>query len=107
MIVLTAKDLTAEDRRLLNGDVQSVLQKGALSRDELLREIHELDAHQRRTAGGRGVTMAEDPAGRRQRDEPRHAVPAPRSGKGYEVAMAVDGEQGVEMALNGKCRISS
>jgi CheY-like chemotaxis protein len=41
VIVLTAKDLTAEDRRLLNGDVQGVLQKGALSREELLRELHD------------------------------------------------------------------
>jgi CheY-like chemotaxis protein len=41
IIVLTAKDLTAEDRRTLNGDVQGVLQKGALSREELLREIHD------------------------------------------------------------------
>ena len=41
VIVLTAKDLTAEDRRVLNGDVQGVLQKGALSREELLREIHD------------------------------------------------------------------
>ncbi len=42
VIVLTSKDLTADDRRMLNGDVQSFLQKGALSRDELLREIHDL-----------------------------------------------------------------
>jgi len=41
VIVLTAKDLTAEDRRSLNGDVQGVLQKGALTREELLREIHD------------------------------------------------------------------
>ena len=39
VIVITAKDLTAEDRRALNGDVQGVLQKGAFSRDTLLREI--------------------------------------------------------------------
>jgi CheY-like chemotaxis protein len=42
VIVITAKDLTAEDRRALNGDVQGVLQKGAFNRDELLREIHHL-----------------------------------------------------------------
>ncbi len=42
VIVLTSKDLSAEDRRMLNGDVQTVLQKGALNRDELLREIHDL-----------------------------------------------------------------
>ncbi len=41
IIVLTAKDLSAEDRRRLNGGVQGVLKKGALSREELLREIHD------------------------------------------------------------------
>ncbi len=42
VIVITAKDLTAEERRALNGDVQGVLQKGAFSREDLLREIHHL-----------------------------------------------------------------
>ena len=42
IIVITAKDLTAEDRRALNGDVQGVLQKGAFSRETLLREIQSL-----------------------------------------------------------------
>ena len=42
VIVLTAKDLTPEDRRALNGDVQGMLQKGAVSREELLRQIHDL-----------------------------------------------------------------
>ena len=41
IIVLTAKDLSVEDRRRLNGGVKGVLKKGALSRDELLREIHD------------------------------------------------------------------
>ena len=44
VIVVTAKDLSLEERRTLNGDVQGVLQKGALSRTELLREIHDLMA---------------------------------------------------------------
>ncbi len=39
IVVLTAKDLTAEDRRMLDGDVQALLRKGAVSPDELLREI--------------------------------------------------------------------
>ena len=42
VIVITAKDLTADDRRALNGDVQGVMQKGAFGREELLREIHHL-----------------------------------------------------------------
>ncbi|HKT08455.1 MAG TPA: response regulator [Gemmatimonadaceae bacterium] len=42
VVVITAKDLTAEDRRALNGDVQGVLQKGAFGREDLLREIRHL-----------------------------------------------------------------
>ncbi len=42
VVVITAKDLTADERRALNGDVQGVLQKGAFGREELLREIHHL-----------------------------------------------------------------
>jgi CheY-like chemotaxis protein len=38
-IVVTAKDLTDEDRLRLNGHVQKVLQKGAFSLDRLAQEI--------------------------------------------------------------------
>jgi signal transduction histidine kinase/DNA-binding response OmpR family regulator len=41
VVVVTAKDLTAEDRARLNGQVQQVLHKGSYSRDELLREMGE------------------------------------------------------------------
>ena len=39
VLVVTAKDLTAEERSRLNGDVERVLEKGAYELDELLREI--------------------------------------------------------------------
>ena len=39
VLVVTAKDLTAEERSRLNGEVEQVLQKGASELDELLREI--------------------------------------------------------------------
>jgi CheY-like chemotaxis protein len=39
VLVVTAKDLTAEERSRLNGDVERVLQKGASELDELLQEI--------------------------------------------------------------------
>jgi CheY-like chemotaxis protein len=42
VIVITARDLTAEDRRRLNGCVEKVLQKGTYSRDGLLAEVREL-----------------------------------------------------------------
>jgi two-component system, NtrC family, sensor kinase len=44
VVVVTAKDLTPEDRQRLNGSVEQILQKGAYSREELLHEIHHLVA---------------------------------------------------------------
>jgi CheY-like chemotaxis protein len=42
VVVLTAKDLTAEDRERLNGGVERVLQKGAYTKDALLGEVRRL-----------------------------------------------------------------
>ncbi len=42
VVVVTAKDLTTEDRLRLNGYVEKLVQKGALSREQLLHEIREL-----------------------------------------------------------------
>jgi len=42
VVVITAKDLTEEDHRRLNGGVQRIIQKGATSREELLKEIRAL-----------------------------------------------------------------
>jgi CheY-like chemotaxis protein len=42
VIVVTAKDLTAEDRRRLNGHVVQILQKGGCSTRELLAELSRL-----------------------------------------------------------------
>ena len=39
VIVITAKDLTEEDHRRLNGYVEGILQKGAYEPDALLREV--------------------------------------------------------------------
>jgi CheY-like chemotaxis protein len=44
IVVITAKDLTREDRDRLNGYVQRILQKGAYSREQLLVEVRELVA---------------------------------------------------------------
>jgi CheY-like chemotaxis protein len=44
IVVVTAKDLSREDRERLNGYVQKILQKGAHGRDELLAEVRELVA---------------------------------------------------------------
>jgi hypothetical protein len=39
VLVVTAKDLTTEERSRLNGDVERVLQKGSSELDEMLEEI--------------------------------------------------------------------
>jgi CheY-like chemotaxis protein len=39
VIVITAKELTENDHRRLNGGVERIIQKGALSRDQLLAEV--------------------------------------------------------------------
>ena len=44
IVVVTAKDLSPEDRRRLNGSVERVLQKGAMSREALLTEVRRLVA---------------------------------------------------------------
>jgi len=44
VIVVTAADITDDDRRRLNGGVLHVLQKSAQTRDQLLNELRELVA---------------------------------------------------------------
>jgi CheY-like chemotaxis protein len=44
VVVVTAKELTDEDKRRLNGSVERILQKGSMSRDALLAEVHRLVA---------------------------------------------------------------
>jgi signal transduction histidine kinase/DNA-binding response OmpR family regulator len=39
VVVVTAKDLTSEDRERLDGFVREVFQKGAMDRDKLLRDV--------------------------------------------------------------------
>jgi CheY-like chemotaxis protein len=42
VIVVTAKDITPEDQRMLRGHVEQIFQKGEFSREELLVEIRQL-----------------------------------------------------------------
>jgi CheY-like chemotaxis protein len=44
VVVITARDLSREDRERLNGHVEKVLQKGTYDRDQLLAEVSELVA---------------------------------------------------------------
>jgi CheY-like chemotaxis protein len=44
VIVLTAKDLTDEDRHILSGRVEQVLEKGSYSREQLMQLIRKVVA---------------------------------------------------------------
>ncbi len=54
VIVVTAKELTPEDRQKLNGSVEKILQKGSYSRNDLIDEVRNLI-----TASIRGQRFAE------------------------------------------------
>jgi CheY-like chemotaxis protein len=41
IVVVTAKDVTEEDRRRLNGDVVGLIEKGGLDRESLLAQLRE------------------------------------------------------------------
>jgi signal transduction histidine kinase/CheY-like chemotaxis protein len=60
VIVITAKDLTSEDRARLNGQVSRILQKGAFSLEELLSEVSRLVLSRVRT-NAPGQHLAEPP----------------------------------------------
>ena len=45
VIVLTAKDLTDEDRRILSGRVEEVVKKGACDHDQVVNLIHQVLDH--------------------------------------------------------------
>jgi CheY-like chemotaxis protein len=55
ILVLTAKDPTASDRRRLNGGVKRILHKGAHEREEVLEQIHALIARNVRPAAAAGA----------------------------------------------------
>jgi signal transduction histidine kinase/DNA-binding response OmpR family regulator len=50
VVVVTARDLTVDDRRRLNGHVHQIIQKGAYNREELLAHIRQLVARLGKTA---------------------------------------------------------
>ncbi len=53
VVVLTSKDLTSDERVLLSGKVERILQKGMYSREALLKEVKKIvdDCSQRRADG--------------------------------------------------------
>lgn len=53
VVVLTAKEITAEDRMRMNGQVSKVIQKGSLTVEELMAELGRvLDSHIREAQSG-------------------------------------------------------
>ena len=56
VVVLTSKDLTAEERALLSGKVERILQKGMYSREALLKEVKKIvDGCAQKRADGTSV----------------------------------------------------
>jgi signal transduction histidine kinase/DNA-binding response OmpR family regulator len=46
VVIVTAKDLTDEERRFLNSSIQRIIQKNASDLDDLIREVnHQIDLH--------------------------------------------------------------
>jgi len=96
IVVVTAQGLSRDDRDRLNGYVQKILQKGAHSREQLLAEVRELVVAQRRPPETEGlmakILLIED------NEMNRDMLSRRLVKRGYEVAMALDGEQGLAMA---------
>jgi DNA-binding response OmpR family regulator len=80
VVVLTSKDLSQEDRLRLTGNVEKILQKGAYSRDALLREVRKVVAQWT----GRPPT-GEPPDGKSEHGGPGEA------GNGTSIAKATTG----------------
>lgn len=62
IIVMTAKNITADDRANLDGQVSLILQKGACGRDELLAEISSRIARVTRTGPPESAAALAEPA---------------------------------------------
>ncbi len=64
VVVLTSKDLTAEERALLSGKVERILQKGMYSREALLKEVKKIvDGCAQKRADGTSVCSDDAAAG--------------------------------------------
>jgi CheY-like chemotaxis protein len=50
IVVYTGKELSADERRLLEQQIHGVVQKGRYSQEELVREIRQLERLRRREA---------------------------------------------------------
>ena len=96
VVIVTAKDLTSEEHDRLNGSVVRILQKGAYAQEELLAEVRTLVAASIGRRKGKTrmtkILLVED-------NEMNRDMLSRRLQKlGYEVVIAVDGEEGVAKA---------
>jgi CheY-like chemotaxis protein len=66
VIVITAKELTPEERQRLNGSVEKILQKGAYTREDLISEVRDLvtASMRSRLTGANETSHVEDSPGR-------------------------------------------
>ena len=96
VVIVTAKDLTAEDHERLNGSVVRILQKGAYGQEDLLAEVRALLAASIGRHKGRNhmtkILLVED------NEMNRDMLSRRLQKQGYEVVIAVDGEEGVAKA---------
>ena len=57
IVVMTAKDITTEDRQYLHGPVETVVRKSEDSRDELLNKVRSLGTAYRRHKAARDTVQ--------------------------------------------------
>ena len=107
VLILTAKELTAEDRaRLTQNNIQQLIQKGSVDRDELVAEVDRLLGRQapskapEKSRGGGPIDLS-DLSGKTilvVEDNPDNllAITAMLSETGAEIVTAVDGQAGLE-----------
>ena len=95
VVVITAKDLTEEDRDRLNGGVERIIQKS--DRDEMLRQLSREISQVRQTADREGrmkILYVED------NDDNVYMLKNRLSRAGFTVIIASDGKQGIAMATS-------
>jgi len=102
IIVITAKDLTPEDKQRLNGYVNLVVQKGSYSRQALLQEVHKLVSSEQKLSGQVVIPQAKRSLNKILviDDDPKIHELFTRflTKEGFEVICAFDGEQGLKLA---------
>jgi signal transduction histidine kinase/CheY-like chemotaxis protein len=97
VIVLTAADLSPEDRERLRARVRTIARKGDVTEAELLTALDAATAPARLaqavTGTGRTIVVVDD------NDVNRELARAMLERRGHRVLMATDGQQGVELTL--------